>query len=532
MKKGIALVCMLFVGVISFGQTLNLEWSEKMEYDKENGFLTNIIGETKSNLFLRFYDYKINPLTGMKTKQKNKILIFDKKSKKKTKTIVLQDFKDNKEVELEKLDYYSSCISNNTIYIFWKTNRATSMKVVDIFVQTFDTLCIPISPLKKVTTLKNSPQLKDPQINQIHVCSNKKSNNVNILIEYDKGPKTASYDIFNLTPQLVISKPYKFELPYETNNEAYTLPLVEFKMLNSGYIEGKWLSNTVLINPEQSKKVILNQKNDGKIINSIKSYEDKNGLQFFGTYYVKNSKNLSEKQAGIVKIKFDESLFKVQDYSYIPFTLEQMNKMYPPVPEKEQYLEYTNSLIGAIKNHINFMNVELDEIVLNGSDLTLILTKSYYEIGTIIRGVQPLIINDRYDYIPVKLINEKELNVLSIINRKAAYNWFAYPQDITSINEGELIYSIFGDTPTYGKDDPNGYVFHSRLNYVVTNTKTGNSERKYFQLYNPKDNSSKRTFDRYPIDLKSEYDNKIYFITKGDNLEKDTKFIGQLSITK
>ena len=367
----------------------------------------------------------------------------------------------------------------------------------------------------------------------MHICKNNSLDKISILIELGVTTKTCVFESYLLNENLTLTKPLKFELPYQTKINEFNYPYANFELLKNGIIIGKSLNNTILINTENTKKYVFESKIEGKLINSIRYYEDNTGLHFIGTYITKYTKEVFEKKPGLVKINFDEKTFNISNYKFIPFSDDQVQKIFPQVSEKTAYLEYAYS----DKVHKNFLNLELDEIKSRGNDLILILSKSDYLIRDNAKEKGSPTTVEKFEMVPVKLSENNEITTFELYNRKSFYK-LADPQGLTTLIDGDYMYSILGDTPSYGKDDPAGNDFNSRIYYAVTNLKTGITERKFFQLYTYKNKKDPRKhFVYYPLTLVSKYDNTLYFLTFGDidskgTSEQSIKFIGQLSITK
>ena len=282
MKKGIALVCMLFVGVISFGQSLQLDWFDKFEYDKKEGFLKEIAGETKSSIYFRYFDSDINiaNANGEKKNPKTQIVIYDKETKKIVKSQKIQGFGND---EFKNLDYYKTCILGSTIYTFWRTKREALAKNSDLYVKTYDTLLTPKSNLKKIISIKASDLIELQRY--VHVCKNNNLDKLFLVLECGRTTASAAFESYILSSDLSVSKPLKFELPYNVDDNTVEIqdPMAILTLANSGILIGKCLNTNFVINENNTNKKIFDTNLDGKIINSLRYYENNSGIQFIGT---------------------------------------------------------------------------------------------------------------------------------------------------------------------------------------------------------------------------------------------------------
>ena len=515
MKKGIALVCMLFVGVISFGQSLKIDWAGKFEYNKEDGYLSEIVGENKTTLFYKFSDYKINPLNanGGKLNQKAQIIAIDKVTGTKKKSLKLQGYKENSE-DIKNLEYYKACVLGNNIHVFWRTKREAFQKNSDLYLQTYDTLFTPKSSLKKIVTV-NSASLVEYQP-YIHILKNIKSENIRLIVELGLTKKSVVCESYILNNKSEISKPLKFEFSLNSEDPINTYPILDFNFLRNEFIVGTGLGKTIVINNLNTNKYFFNTKIEDKEINSIRYYEDQKGVHFIGSFYINNTKEIKNKKIGLIKFNFDESTMKVNNYEFILFSQDQISKIFYELPENDEaYILGNKTLVEQKKVHKNTANFEIVEIIPFNNQILLTTTKSIsffkYEQFTTTQGVNmvPTTTNHRFDMIPI-IINENEIKILDTYKRYDYSHLIADPKDVISFVDNSYLYSIVGENNKYGK---NGI----RLHYALTNLNTGKIETKYFQISNPNNRGDlTKFFEYYPLGFKSEIDNSIYIITKGE----------------
>lgn len=546
MKKGIALVCMLFVGVISFGQSLSLEWSEKIEYKKENGFLNQLIGESDNYIYANIYDYKTKLLDdNSKSNIKCKLIAYNKSTKKEELAVNLMGFPNTKTSEkvYSNLEYYKSVIQNNVMYVFWYSQQTVSMLKSELYCQTFDLTLKPLQPLKKICELPcNEYKVKDPAF---IICTNPTRENIIIVSESSATEATQNknykIEIRTINPNLAITKNINLEVPYSSKSDEILPIYGEYSQLNDGNLFIKAQKNFLIINPTLNKKLTLGNKIEGKLIMSLKSYTENNVTKYIGTYITKETENLSEKKSGIFTFEIDETLFKPSKVNFIEFNQEQLNTLYPKLDKKEAYI-----LFGNNKTDKNLMNYEIDELINSNGKLILFATKTLVQNNTFTNsqtGSSTYTYIYKDDIVPIVFSNNAIEKFMTPIKRTTSYVDVVSSDDMFSLNTNSHSFLIFGwdvkDTKRIfgvGADDDEVEMKHNRLYYWVTNHETGQTEIKFIHVNNKK---SKNFEEKFFTPEKHEFqgvDNYYYLgsteLTLMGNDGKKPKFIGQLSITK
>jgi hypothetical protein len=546
MRKKIALVCMLFVGVITFGQTLNLEWSEKMEYDKEAGYLNQLIGESDKYVFASIYDYKTKLLDdGSKIKMKCKLVAYNKATKKEELSINIMGYSNTKSTEnaFSNLEYYKSIKQNNVIYVFWLSQQTVTMLKSELYCQTFDLSLKPLQPLKKICELPCSEnKVKDPAF---IICTNPTKENIIIVSESSATEATQNknykIEVRTINSNLAISKSINIEVPYSSKSDEILPIYGEYTQLNDGNLFIKAQKNFLIINPTLNKKLTLGNKIEGKLIMSLKSYTENNVTKYIGTYVTKESENLAEKKSGIFTFEMDENLFKPSKVNFIEFNQEQLNTLYPKLDKKEVYI-----LFGNNKTDKNLMNYEIDELINSNGKLILFATKTLVQNNTFTSSQTGSNTNTyiyKDDIVPIVFSNNVIEKLMTPIKRTTSYADVVSSDDMFSLNTNSHAFLIFGwdvkDTKRIfgvGADDDEIEMKQNRLYYWVTNLETGQTEIKFIHVNNKK---SKNFVEKYITPEKYEFqgtDNYYYIgsaeLTLMGNDGKKPKFIGQLSITK
>ena len=546
MKKGIALVCMMFVGVISFGQTLNLEWSEKIEYKKESGFLNQVIGENDKYVFANIYDYKSKLLDdNSKSNIKCKLIAYNKSTKKEELTVNLMGYPDTKSSEkvYSNLEYYKSVIQNNVMYVFWYSQQTVSMIKSELYCQTFDLNLKPIQSLKKICELPCSAEkVKDPSF---IICTNPTRENIIIVSESSATEATQNknykIEIRTINSNLVISKSINLEVPYSSKSDEILPIYGEYSQLNDGNLFIKAQKNFLIINPTLNKKLTLGNKIEGKLIMSLKSYTENNVSKYIGTYITKESENLTDKKSGIFTFEIDEALFKPTKVNFIEFNQEQLNILYPKLDKKEEFIQF-----GSNKTDKNLMNYEIDELINSNGRIILFTTKTLVQNNTFTSSQTGSSTNTyiyKDDIVPIVYSNNAIDKLMTPIKRTTSYADVVSSDDMFSLNTNSHSFLIFGwdvkDTKRIfgvGADDDEVEMKHNRLYYWVTNHETGQTEIKFIHVNNKK---TKNFEEKFFTPEKFEFqgvDNYYYLgsteLTVMGNDGKKPKFIGKLSIIK
>jgi hypothetical protein len=549
MKKGIALACMLFVGVISFGQTLNLEWSEKFEYDKEEGFVNQLIGESDKYVYANIYDFKTKLLDdNSKLKIKCKLIAYNKTTKKVELSANLMGFPDTKSSEkvYSNLEYYKSVIQNNIIYVFWYSQQTVSMLISELHCQTFDLTLKPLQPLKKICELPCSvDKVKDPAF---IICTNPTRENIIIVGESFATDATQNknykIEVRTINANLAISKNINLEVPYKSEANL-SLPICgEYSQLNDGNLFVKSQKNYIIINPTSNKKLIVGNKIEGRLIMSLKSYTENNITKYIGTYITKETENISEKKSGIFTFEIDEAIFKPTKTQFIEFNQEQLTILYPKL-EKNSTSD-------------NTMNYEIDELISLNNKLYLFASKTvlqYNSYGNNQTGSGTSACFYKDQIVPIVFSNNKIEKLLTPIKRSTVLLDVLKSDDIISLNSDKYVYLIFDwdyDNKRVfgiGNDGNEIEMKQNRLYYWVTNIETGQTEIKYLQVNNKKLSNYQEKYIKqkyssllrkwYGISENTEFYNSenIYFMGLSElsivgNEDKKPKYIGQLSITK
>jgi hypothetical protein len=546
MNKLITVVCITFLGLISYGQTLSLDWSDKIEYKKESGFLNQVIGENDKYIFANIYDYKSKLLDdNYKSNIKCKIVAYNKSTKKEELSVNLMGLPDTKSTEnvYANLEYYKSVIQNNVMFVFWYSQQTVSMKKSELYCQTYDLTLKPIQPLKKICELPCSEyKIKDPVF---IICTNPTRENIVIVSESSATEETQNknykIEVRSINSSLTISKSINLEVPYSSKSNE-VLPIYgEYTQLNDGNLFIKAQKNFLLINPTSNKKLILGNKIDGKLIMSLKAYTDNNITKYIGTYITKETENVTEKKSGIFTFELDETLFKPSKTQFIEFNQEQLNLLYPKLDKKEAFIQFGNN-----KTDKNLMNYEIDEVVISNGRLILFTSKTLVQNNTFTNSQTGSNTNTyiyKDDIVPIVFVNNTIEKLFTPIKRTTAYVDVTSSDDMFSLNTNTHSFLIFGwdvkDTKRIigiGADNDEIEMKQNRMYYWVTNLETGLTEIKFIKI---NDKKSKNFVEKFMIQDRYEFQstNGYYYLGSSEitivgNDSKKPKFIGQLSITK
>ena len=147
----------------SYGQELQLDWSEKMTFKaKKDGFFNGFIGQNSQ------FIYTVNQTPSVRRASKKtppmKILVFDKNDFSKKGELVISGFGEGYtdwEDEYKDLVYFSSSIFDNKVLVFWKK---TTKSIQSIYVESFDIELKRLDKLKEVFEYEIDADLKRSKI--------------------------------------------------------------------------------------------------------------------------------------------------------------------------------------------------------------------------------------------------------------------------------------------------------------------------------------------------------------------------------
>ena len=441
MKKEIALVCMLFVGVISFGQTLKLDWSEDLQYDKKEGFLDEIIGTNENKIFTIFNIAKPGITTTELTIKKIQLVAFDKKSLKKTQSVTVMGYPSNKESDknLKGLEYFKTVFTKNSIYIFWHTKEFADIGKRELFVQTFDLNLKPTNQLKKIFEVKEP---KKVQLPPIFFVTNTSSQDKFVVgyelpgVENELRSTSFSY----LNSDLTLGKTYKYIFSYKIFKGVHLIRsrFGKYYLYDNDMIQISVLSDDVFINlkdgkqkansnilPEELSVISSITKKEGILMKNYGIYSDK---ESFGIYYY--TQNVED--------------FSISKIEKIPFSKEQ-----------------TELLISNYKNDLNKLaksqrfstdktkditkNYEIEKIIEDSSGIYLITSRNYnyYMAENQNHTYVNVYYSDKGTIAIIPLINNKIGNITTI-DRKITYRDKYRGNDVSCIKSKNQLYIIYG----------------------------------------------------------------------------------------
>ncbi len=147
----------------SYGQELQLDWSEKMTFKaKKDGFFNGFIGQNSQ------FIYTVNQTPSVRRASKKtppmKILVFDKNDFSKKGELIVSGFGEGYtdwEDEYKDLVYFSSSIFENKVLVFWKK---TTKSTQSIYVESFDIELKRLEKLKEVFEYEIDADLKRSKI--------------------------------------------------------------------------------------------------------------------------------------------------------------------------------------------------------------------------------------------------------------------------------------------------------------------------------------------------------------------------------
>ncbi len=172
MKKIVSVLCLLFLVSNSFAQSIDVKWSDQLQYDnKLDGFFDLYLGTNNNYIYAKFSNLAINP---KKNNKKVKILAFDKNTMKKVGDSELKGYSGS--AKESELDYYKSIILNDIIYVLW-TKKAKN--TIELYAQSFDAKLKRVNKLKKVYEVSTAKGA----VEKLVVIYNKDHNNSILIVK-------------------------------------------------------------------------------------------------------------------------------------------------------------------------------------------------------------------------------------------------------------------------------------------------------------------------------------------------------------
>ncbi len=325
----------LLFSAITFGQDLDLQWSDTRVYSKkEDGFHKYFLGTTD--------DY-IYSFSGAYLKQnKNVILCNEKETLKQVYKLDLTGSEDEKrEAELEEMDYLRTIVIDNKLHVFWqkgKTKR-NSNSDREIFVETYD------EKLNLVEELHSIIKYDEEEIGQLSILSSKgekkyeKENGIVLINAYKKdkdSPTTIQVAHFDAKMEEISEEEYKMELSKSDVDQPgvisgsgdFTFEEDGNLYLNSTFTETtkkgvfkrsyKYYSVIAAINLYEKNMEVTEFKDDNKDIYSLRIVSKENGNYLMGFFRDLKKENSGGRTHGIfsAKINIETGVFEEPSFSY------------------------------------------------------------------------------------------------------------------------------------------------------------------------------------------------------------------------
>lgn len=441
MKKEIALVCMLFVGVISFGQTLKLDWSEDLQYDKKEGFLDEIIGTNENKIFTIFNIAKPGITTTELTIKKIQLVAFDKKSLKKTQSVPVMGYPSNKESDknLKGLEYFKTVFTNNSIYIFWQTEKYANIGKRELYAQTFDLSLKPTNQLKKVIEVIE-PKKVD-QSSKFFISNSSSQNKIVVIydlpgMENENRVISLSY----LNSDLTLGKTHKLTLSKKIKKSSYSI--YNYNLYDNDLISISNYSEDIFFNLKDGKQKANNitLPDDLKVISKISNKEG----NFKKNYGIYSDKELF----GVFYYTENTEDFTISKIEKIPFSKEQTESLISNYKNEYNKLAQ-NQRFSAVEAKDIAKNYQIEKAIEDSTGIYLIASRSYnyymvepYRTGGA-TSYANIYYSDKGTIAVIPLINNK-IGKITTIARNITYRneWKAY--DVSCIKSKNQLYFIYG----------------------------------------------------------------------------------------
>ena len=336
----------------SYGQDLQLNWSEKMTFKaKKNGFFKDFIGQNSQ------FVYSINQTPSVRRASKStppmKILFFDKNDFKKKGELILSGFGQGYtdwEVEYKGLVYFYSCVFENKVLIFWK--KATK-GMQTIYVETFDVELKRLEKLKQVFNLEIDTDLRRSKIFNrffLKVLTNDKNpNQVVIGAEVQQKDDIALFKYVELDLNLEEKSKGEIRLPgfltkkssgqygsydLQADGRLYisTYILTDHEEIQAAKKERKRLQRSYCVMTiwdfENNDLITLQLKAEDKNIYDFSYIVSDSGLSIYGFFCDLNKNELGGNIQGVFYINLPAENFEFDALNYSYFTKEQLDELF------------------------------------------------------------------------------------------------------------------------------------------------------------------------------------------------------------